>query len=134
MSSEYCEKHEWPAGMGNRCPDCIEIEFLKAEIAKNRAERDAALLQVEKLKDKYETCEQCDGSTDAGVFCVPCWNRVNLQVGELKKALYAECRGEACNPDECHGGYRQCTGCEVRAKKAYGPGWGGVVEKPIEGT
>lgn len=39
--------------------------------------------EVERLKDKYETCEQCDGSTDAGVLCVPCWNRVHLQVGDL---------------------------------------------------
>lgn len=52
-----------------------------------RDERDAALLQAEKLKDKYETCEQCDGSTDAGVFCVPCWNRVNLQLSEIPKKI-----------------------------------------------
>lgn len=49
----------------------------------------------------------------------------NLQIDELKKALYAECVGQACAADgECYQGYRQCTGCEIRAKKAYGEGWG----------
>jgi hypothetical protein len=55
---------------------------------------------------------------------------IELQIDELKKALYAECVGQACHDDgECYQGYRQCTGCEIRAKKAYGPGWGGVIEK-----
>jgi hypothetical protein len=54
-----------------------------------------------------------------------------LQIGELKKALYDECVGSACAPaGECYGGYRKCSGCEERAKIAYGPGWGGIVEKP----
>lgn len=43
-----------------------------------------------------------------------------LRIEALKKALIAECKGEACNPEDCHGGYRKCTGCETRAKKALG--------------
>lgn len=47
-----------------------------------------------------------------------------LQIDELKKALYAECRGLACDSEGCYVGYRSCSGCEARAKKAYGEGWG----------
>lgn len=25
MKNDYCEKHEWPAGMGQDCPDCAEL-------------------------------------------------------------------------------------------------------------
>lgn len=44
--------------------------------------------------------------------------------GILKKALYEECRGIACESEGCYVGYRSCSGCEARAKAAYGPGWG----------
>lgn len=33
MSNDYCEKHEWPAGIGKPCPDCAEVNCLKEEIA-----------------------------------------------------------------------------------------------------
>ena len=26
MTNPYCEKHEWPAGMGKPCPDCAELD------------------------------------------------------------------------------------------------------------
>jgi hypothetical protein len=76
MTTPYCEKHEWPGGMDRPCPDCDELAKLRAE--------------VERLKDKYSTCEQCDGSTDAGVFCVPCWNTLAEKAGaknDLREAL-----------------------------------------------
>lgn len=68
-----------------------EIGKLRAELARTtpyataQAEEIGKLrAEVERLTDKYESCEQCDGKTDAGVFCVPCWNRVNLQVEAVK--------------------------------------------------
>jgi hypothetical protein len=42
------------------------------------------------------------------------------EIEALKKALWAECKGEACSPEECYGGYRQCSGCEKRAKAVLG--------------
>jgi hypothetical protein len=62
------------------CETTYREREVLAENAKLRAE-------AERLKDKYASCEQCDGSTDAGVFCVPCWNRVNLQLSEAVAAL-----------------------------------------------
>lgn len=56
-------------------------------------------------------------------------DRLHLQVAALQKALYAECYGSACDVGNCYGGYRECSGCERRAKEAYGPGWGDVTEK-----
>lgn len=50
--------------------------------------------------------------------------QLELQIQALQNALYAECKGVACTSDACYGGYRQCTGCEARAKIAFGPGWG----------
>jgi hypothetical protein len=58
---------------------------------------------------------------------------VRDRIGALKNALYAECRGIACSSEECHGGYRRCTGCEVRAKAAFGPGWQEFVVNRSEG-
>lgn len=55
-----------------------------------------------------------------------------LQVDALKKALVAECRHEACDWAECYGGYQKCSGCEARAKAAYGPGWGDAEKKKEE--
>lgn len=52
-----------------------------------------------------------------------------LQIHELKAALFAECRGIACAREGCFVGYRSCSGCEERAKKAHGPGWGDFVVK-----
>ncbi len=52
-----------------------------------------------------------------------------LQIDELKAALYAECRGLACESEGCYVGYRNCSGCEARAKKAYGPDWGKEVKR-----
>lgn len=54
-----------------------------------------------------------------------------LQIDELKKALYAECRGISCGSETCDPGYRHCTGCDARARKAYGPGWGDYTDKRI---
>lgn len=46
-------------------------------------------------------------------------NGLNLQIRELRSALVAECRGESCDTEECAGGgYRNCSGCEQRAKEA----------------
>lgn len=100
---------------------CAEVERLQLHISgsvnadiKRDNELHSLELQVENLKDKYETCEQCDGSADAGVLCVPCWNRVNLQVRELLGAL-KECvceLGSAGRYDS-----RTCrTACEVILK------------------
>lgn len=53
----------------------------------------------------------------------------DLQIAALRKALYAECMGSDCDTGNCCGGYRKCSGCERRAKEAYGPGWGDFTEK-----
>lgn len=53
--------------------------------------------------------------------CVLCFE---ARIEVLKKALYQECRGISCGKETCYVGYRSCTSCEERAKKAYGPGWG----------
>ena len=55
---------------------------------------------------------------------------LELQVDELRRALYAECRSLACGPECVGGGYRKCTGCDSRAKMAYGMPWEEVAEKP----
>lgn len=67
-------------------------------------------------------CDCVDGDF---IYCKHDMDALKLQNDALKKALYAECTGQACAADgECYQGYRQCTGCEIRAKKAYGEGWG----------
>lgn len=107
---------------------------------------------MEPSDSDYEHCGGCGCLSECGCACSDCRGAVRtmvevghgggcdctkpeetmagkvraleLQIDELKKALYAECTGQACNPDDCYQGYRQCTGCEIRAKKAYGEGWG----------
>jgi hypothetical protein len=32
-TNEYCGKHEWSAGMGYRCPDCVEVENLRDQLS-----------------------------------------------------------------------------------------------------
>ena len=32
MTTPYCDKHEWPAGMDKPCPDCAEVSKLRAEV------------------------------------------------------------------------------------------------------
>lgn len=49
-TNAYCEKHEWPAGMGEPCPDCIALASAQAETEYFRAERDALLLQIDELR------------------------------------------------------------------------------------
>lgn len=56
MSNDYCEKHEWPAGMGMPCPDCAELAALQATLKEQESisadylqvckQRDVALLQL----------------------------------------------------------------------------------------
>lgn len=48
---------------------------------------------------------------------------LKLQIDALRTALFAECRGIACDREGCYVGYRSCSGCEARAKAAFGPGW-----------
>ena len=66
-----------------------ELERLRRQTQDEAIAYKALARSYETLKDKYESCEGCDGSTDAGVFCVPCWNRVNLQIGELRPVVEA---------------------------------------------
>lgn len=99
------------AGQERQAAYAVEGVFLQAKehgaaiekLKQAWSEINVLKLQVERLKDKYESCEQCDGSTDAGVFCVPCWNRVNLQVDGLRKklALLVSCQpgGQAALPE-----------------------------------
>lgn len=42
MVEDYCEKHEWPAGMSTPCPNCAELAVLQAKL-------DETLLKVEAL-------------------------------------------------------------------------------------
>jgi hypothetical protein len=77
------------------------------------------------------SCHWHSGSHSQGCY-VEQLTAARLQIDALKKALYEECRGIGCTPgtDECAGGgYRGCTGCEKRAKAAFGPGWGPVLDK-----
>lgn len=104
-----------------------EIEFLKKRL------KELTGVDVDMLAGPF-TCKH--DPKYVGGACAACHadsleklEAANLRVEELKKALYAECRGEACNAEECYGGYRRCSGCEARAKKAFGPGWGDVIEK-----
>jgi hypothetical protein len=99
-------------------PDNQEITQLRSEVggwkaAYERCVKDLEDAQKETLKAMEER---------AVTF---------LQVGELKKALYAECRALSCGPECEGGGYRSCRGCDNRARAAYGLGWGSVTEKPF---
>lgn len=38
MNDPYCPKHEWSAGTGVRCPDCVELDALQAKIDGLRGE------------------------------------------------------------------------------------------------
>lgn len=42
MGSQYCERHEWPAGMGRPCPDCLELGRLADLLKKIAAKYIAA--------------------------------------------------------------------------------------------
>lgn len=70
-----------------------------------------------------------------GEPCILCRaEKAELQVHELRKALYAECRGVSCGEECAGGGYRGCSRCDQRAKAAFGTEipWGDVTEKRNE--
>lgn len=50
-SNPYCEKHEFPAGMGYGCPDCKELADVQAKL-------DSALLQISEERRKYLEIER----------------------------------------------------------------------------
>jgi hypothetical protein len=74
----YCEKHEWPAGMGKPCPDCAELAAKDLEIRllhtaidksnealevaiKTQEERDALLLQNDAMRKLLEWMDRKGG-------------------------------------------------------------------------
>lgn len=57
-TNPYCEKHEWPAGMGEPCPDCIaldsahaETQYFQNQCTQLRAEKEQLLLQKSELSE-----------------------------------------------------------------------------------
>jgi hypothetical protein len=82
------------------------------------------------LGDKLCTTHNQDGRL-CRKQAVDEWDRLRLehedallQIRRLKQALYDECTGQSCGAVDCEGGYRNCVGCDRRAKMAYGPDWG----------
>ena len=49
MTNEYCEKHEFPANYGYRCPDCVEIEGIQKE-------RDRYKAALEEIRRTEASC------------------------------------------------------------------------------
>lgn len=122
----------------------MQYGCLKVQEQAALKERDAALRRSEELKKDFEKtvagairfideslCKTHQGRVQMqspGEFiaehtgkCVLCFE---ARIEALKKALYEECRGISCGKETCYVGYRSCTSCEMRAKTAYGPGWG----------
>lgn len=71
MSDAHCIKHEWPAGMGYRCPDCVEVEKLTSEIASLKKKLALSILSSPFVRISPEgllSCEVCISQDAAALF------------------------------------------------------------------
>lgn len=97
------------------------------------AERDKLKAEVERLLGPFSTVEVAVKARAATERERLAWElspeydmlqseleKAELQVNETRQALFDEVKGVACGT-ECAGpGYRECGGCDARAKKALG--------------
>lgn len=60
MQNEYCEKHEYSAGMPVPCPDCAEVNALKLQIDGLKNEVEARVQNIRFLDERLERLEKLE--------------------------------------------------------------------------
>lgn len=86
-----------------------------AELAKIQAPLKAEIKRLSEEREHYRE-KMIDAEINLGKMAER-YGVLELQNKELREALLAEIHGTACS-DDCAQGYRHCTGCEARIKKA----------------
>lgn len=115
MSNKYCETHEWPAGMGEPCPDCQALNYAKMEAEHYKTERDKLLLQI---RDMERQERETRAATEMSV------TDLRGQLDKLGAAYDEECRAQKCvilQRDEAEEKLRKSDRLLRVAEDALGP-------------